>query len=582
MTCTATTRARCRPLRRTVAGTPPDRRRARHRRARHRRFRHRRARHRRARHRRAGDYRVRQAHVRRCGGRLRYPAHPMVRVWLVRVRLVRVRPPAPTRVRPLAPAPARVRPLAQVWAGAPEASTSRYVPEIPQPVTRAFLTAARAPLTRAEPLYQDVASRHRQSPGSCLPRATGCSARRIRASRRYTAKSSARRTPTAPSTAPSRRPWPSVPTTSWNSPTPSTESILTRVQAAVGTGACQRLRGLPDLGRLLMAARHFRDGVPVLGGGPDRAAREDALTPTSTSRTPPTSPANVSGCPSGRSRPCWAWNTRPSSDMRAAAEPREKVYQMLRPADITLVIATFRRRRHRRRPGHRTRLIHRIREIRRDRTGGMPIGRTGNGGSRNGVRRTGALTGPDPGPPGPDRRGPYTNPAGGDPPDRRRGTVTTFLRRRLGPRWLRWGRDPVALVFRKAVVFSVIAALSAVLHVIGINVHLPHLRFAWPWTSISEGTTTDSERGTVGPAEDRGDLQPRLSAPRTSTSSSRTRSARTSASGHAGTAARSTRWAAHRRRSISIRAPPGGSRAPVTTCCRRSVGRSRARRARSR
>ena len=43
--------------------------------------------------------------------------------------------------------------------GGTEASTSRYVPEIPQPVTRAFLTAARAPLTRAEPLYQDVASR---------------------------------------------------------------------------------------------------------------------------------------------------------------------------------------------------------------------------------------------------------------------------------------------------------------------------------------------------------------------------------------------------------------------------------------
>ena len=53
----------------------------------------------------------------------------------------------------------------------------------------------------------------------------------------------------------------------------------------------------------------------------------------------------------------------------------------------------------------------------------------------------------------------------------------------------------VALVFRKAVVFSVIAALSAVLHVIGINVHLPHLRFAWPWTSISEGTTTDTNVG---------------------------------------------------------------------------------------
>ncbi len=39
------------------------------------------------------------------------------------------------------------------------ARVSRYVPQIPQAVTTAFITSARAPLSRAEPLYDDVASR---------------------------------------------------------------------------------------------------------------------------------------------------------------------------------------------------------------------------------------------------------------------------------------------------------------------------------------------------------------------------------------------------------------------------------------
>jgi flagellum-specific peptidoglycan hydrolase FlgJ len=39
------------------------------------------------------------------------------------------------------------------------AHASRYVPQIPQAVTTAFVTSAKAPLTRAEPLYDDVAGR---------------------------------------------------------------------------------------------------------------------------------------------------------------------------------------------------------------------------------------------------------------------------------------------------------------------------------------------------------------------------------------------------------------------------------------
>ena len=42
--------------------------------------------------------------------------------------------------------------------GSARVRTSRYVPQIPSAVTTDFITTAKAPLTRAEPLYADVAS----------------------------------------------------------------------------------------------------------------------------------------------------------------------------------------------------------------------------------------------------------------------------------------------------------------------------------------------------------------------------------------------------------------------------------------
>ena len=51
------------------------------------------------------------------------------------------------------------------------------------------------------------------------------------------------------------------------------------------------------------------------------------------------------------------------------------------------------------------------------------------------------------------------------------------------------------LIFRKAIAWAVLAALSATLHLVGINVHLPHVRLAWPWQSVSSGTTTDTDIG---------------------------------------------------------------------------------------
>ena len=53
----------------------------------------------------------------------------------------------------------------------------------------------------------------------------------------------------------------------------------------------------------------------------------------------------------------------------------------------------------------------------------------------------------------------------------------------------------IGLIFRKAVAWAVLLALSAVLHIVGINAHLPHVKLSWPWQSISAGTTTNLDVG---------------------------------------------------------------------------------------
>jgi hypothetical protein len=64
-------------------------------------------------------------------------------------------------------------------------------------------------------------------------------------------------------------------------------------------------------------------------------------------------------------------------------------------------------------------------------------------------------------------------------------------------RRVKWGAAivVVGLIFRKAIAFAVLTALSAALHLVGLNVHLPHIKLAWPWTSITAGTTTDTPVG---------------------------------------------------------------------------------------
>jgi hypothetical protein len=70
-------------------------------------------------------------------------------------------------------------------------------------------------------------------------------------------------------------------------------------------------------------------------------------------------------------------------------------------------------------------------------------------------------------------------------------------RRRRVPRRVKWAAIVIVigLIFRKAVTWAVLVALSAALHVVGLNVHLPHIKLAWPWESISAGTTSNVDLG---------------------------------------------------------------------------------------
>jgi hypothetical protein len=65
------------------------------------------------------------------------------------------------------------------------------------------------------------------------------------------------------------------------------------------------------------------------------------------------------------------------------------------------------------------------------------------------------------------------------------------------PRMLKWAAILVVagLIFRKVIAWAVLVALSAALHLVGLNVHLPHVKLSWPWQSISAGTTTDTDVG---------------------------------------------------------------------------------------
>jgi hypothetical protein len=83
-------------------------------------------------------------------------------------------------------------------------------------------------------------------------------------------------------------------------------------------------------------------------------------------------------------------------------------------------------------------------------------------------------------------------PVGGQGPAPAAAGSITFDRRRRRwssrvPRWVRWsaGTAIVILVFRRAVTWALITGASGALHLIGVNPHLPHVTFGWPWSSLT-------------------------------------------------------------------------------------------------
>jgi len=72
-------------------------------------------------------------------------------------------------------------------------------------------------------------------------------------------------------------------------------------------------------------------------------------------------------------------------------------------------------------------------------------------------------------------------------------------RRRRFPRWLVLGALIAAgLIFRKAVAYLVLLAVSAAFHLVGVDVHMPSIKFAWPWqsgASVVRTTTTNVDLG---------------------------------------------------------------------------------------
>jgi hypothetical protein len=69
-------------------------------------------------------------------------------------------------------------------------------------------------------------------------------------------------------------------------------------------------------------------------------------------------------------------------------------------------------------------------------------------------------------------------------------------RRRISPSAKRaFAVVAAALIFRRAIASVALIALSAALHLAGINVQLPTIRFAWPWQTISTSTATSTDLG---------------------------------------------------------------------------------------
>jgi len=123
--------------------------------------------------------------------------------------------------------------------------------------------------------------------------------------------------------------------------------------------------------------------------------------------------------------------------------------------------------------------------------------------NRPGPQLYGAPQGPQArGGPFPPERGPYKGSASGWDGsggfNGSKGSLGSKGRRRWIPLRVKWVTAIllIGLIFRKVAAWAVLLALSAALHMVGVNnVHLPHVKLSWPWQSISAGTTTNLDLG---------------------------------------------------------------------------------------
>jgi hypothetical protein len=101
-----------------------------------------------------------------------------------------------------------------------------------------------------------------------------------------------------------------------------------------------------------------------------------------------------------------------------------------------------------------------------------------------------------PDPPDPERTWPPP-PAGTRQLKRHGGWGPPPPRRRRIPLWIKGGAvvAVAGLIFRRAIASVILVALSATLHFLGFNVHLPSIKFAWPWQTMTAGTTTNTDLG---------------------------------------------------------------------------------------
>ena len=167
------------------------------------------------------------------------------------------------------------RPGARIAPRGPLPTTRRYVARIPYPVAADFVATAKGPLTRAQPLYQDVAGRT----GIGWELLAACDWMQCQARSRYSPVHGEKLGTVNPDGTVFRTRFSGLGAVRQRAGRAGRRGLPdrpARPPGPLGAGAGQRVRRVP-VGRAAPLARDFGHGIPVLGGGPDRPAPEDAL-----------------------------------------------------------------------------------------------------------------------------------------------------------------------------------------------------------------------------------------------------------------------------------------------------------------